>query len=213
MRVCTCERTRALPALTLALQMAQYGFAIEAPLPLVLGCDMAGVVEEVGDGMEGVKPGDEIFSFTGVGKPGRGTFATHCIVKDKLFFRKPSHLTLEQAASLPLGLLTAARALFDVLRLNAPTAAAEGRERDEFVLVSAADDGMCVRTALCLPSRVIAGVGRIGQRGLHGSPAAEPGGIPSRGNVLGAQHGRAYALHARPSHRPPSPHPCPAPST
>lgn len=35
------------------------------PLPAVLGLDMAGIVEEVGDSVTAFKPGDEVYGMTG----------------------------------------------------------------------------------------------------------------------------------------------------
>ena len=102
--------------------------------PIVLGSDGAGVVEQVGSadhkgwlGREVViNPSldwgdDEAFqgtSFRILGLPDDGTFAEFVRVPVVNLHEKPKHLSLEEAAALPLGCLTAYRALFSRARLK-----------------------------------------------------------------------------------------------
>lgn len=85
--------------------------------PIIPGSDGAGVV----DGQEVViQPGthwgaDERFQEPGyqiLGLPKNGTFAEQVIVDEHQIYPKPSHLSMEQAAALPLAGLTAYRVLF-----------------------------------------------------------------------------------------------------
>jgi NADPH:quinone reductase-like Zn-dependent oxidoreductase len=69
------------------------------------GVDVAGVVEEVGRGVTLVKPGDEVF-----GEKSRAC-AEYVCGPEKLFVQRPANLTLEQAAALPVGAITALQAL------------------------------------------------------------------------------------------------------
>ena len=102
----------------------------------VLGSDGCGVVEEVYDevnqpwlGQEVVinpnvnwGPNPEVQSdkYTILGMPENGTFAEYIVVPVHRLQHKPSHLDHRQAAALPLGGLTAYRALFrkGALRAN-----------------------------------------------------------------------------------------------
>jgi len=69
------------------------------------GVDVAGVVEAVGKDVTLVKPGDEVF-----GEKTRAC-AEYVCGPEELFVHKPANLTLEQAAAIPVGGVTALQAL------------------------------------------------------------------------------------------------------
>lgn len=71
------------------------------------GVDVAGVVEVVGRGVTDLQPGDEVF-----GEKSRAC-AEYVCGPEHLFVRRPTNLTLEQAASVPVGAVTALQALRD----------------------------------------------------------------------------------------------------
>jgi NADPH:quinone reductase-like Zn-dependent oxidoreductase len=73
-----------------------------------LGVDFAGVVEAVGKNVKRFKPGDEIFGGA------NGSFAEYdSVAENKAIVLKPSNLTFEQAAAVPVAALTALQALRD----------------------------------------------------------------------------------------------------
>jgi NADPH:quinone reductase-like Zn-dependent oxidoreductase len=78
----------------------------------VPGVDVAGVVEAVGRAVTQYKAGDEVF---GAGKGSCAEFA--CAAETKIA-RKPAELSFEQAASIPIGGLTALQGLRDYARLQ-----------------------------------------------------------------------------------------------
>lgn len=82
------------------------------PPNAILGADLAGQVEAVGQGVTGFRPGDEVFGFLPAAL-GRGTFAEYACVPESLLARKPAALAFEQAAATPLAALTALQALRD----------------------------------------------------------------------------------------------------
>lgn len=94
--------------------------------PAVLGCDGAGVVMEVGSGVERFKPGDEVY-FCQPGFNGRqGTYAEYALVDEALVAFKPKSLDFVHAAAVPLVLLTAWESLYDRAQLqNGATALIE----------------------------------------------------------------------------------------
>lgn len=80
-------------------------------LPLILGNDLAGVVVRVGSRARRFKPGDAVFA-----RPHKdriGTFAEFIAVKEDGVALKPTALTMEEAASIPLVGLTAWQALIE----------------------------------------------------------------------------------------------------
>src|SRR5688572_9129956 len=85
--------------------------------PLVLGNDLAGVVVDTGSGVTRFKQGDEIYAR--VDKNRIGTFAEFAAVRDGAAALKPTNLTFEEAASLPLVALTAWQALVEIGKLEA----------------------------------------------------------------------------------------------
>jgi NADPH:quinone reductase-like Zn-dependent oxidoreductase len=79
----------------------------------VLGLDMAGVVEEVGPGVEGFRAGDEVYGMVG-GVGGRqGTLAEMVVADTDLLALKPGSLSMREAAALPLVTITAWEGLVD----------------------------------------------------------------------------------------------------
>jgi NADPH2:quinone reductase len=83
-------------------------------LPLILGCDGAGVVEEIGKGVTKFKVGDEVFFFNGgMGGDDQGNYAERTVIHQDYLAAKPRSLSMVEAASVPLVWLTAWEALFD----------------------------------------------------------------------------------------------------
>lgn len=83
------------------------------PLPAVLGVDMAGVVEEVGDGVTAFKRGDEVYGMTGGVGGLQGSLAEFVAADANLLAHKPKRLSMREAAALPLGTITAWEGLVD----------------------------------------------------------------------------------------------------
>lgn len=78
-------------------------------MPLILGGDLAGTVIALGDGVTRFAVGDEVFA-----RPDPiGTFAERIAVAEADLARKPTSLTMPQAASLPLVSLTAWQVLVE----------------------------------------------------------------------------------------------------
>uniref|UniRef100_A0A0C9QR89 TSA: Wollemia nobilis Ref_Wollemi_Transcript_13022_1453 transcribed RNA sequence n=1 Tax=Wollemia nobilis TaxID=56998 RepID=A0A0C9QR89_9CONI len=93
----------------------------DSDFPAVPGCDMCGEVVEVREGVTKFKKGDVVYSdiqnFT-AGRPKQcGTLAQYTVVEETLAAHKPSNLSIEEAASLPLALLTAQQA-FDTVNFQ-----------------------------------------------------------------------------------------------
>jgi NADPH:quinone reductase-like Zn-dependent oxidoreductase len=100
------------------------------PYPSVLGEDVAGEVVEVGAGVTRFAAGDRVFGYAvGMEKKRRhaaeGGFQDYTVLRALLAAPIPTGMTFEEAAVLPLGISTAASALFqkDGLGLRHPTEA------------------------------------------------------------------------------------------
>ncbi|RJG23473.1 NADP-dependent oxidoreductase [Massilia cavernae] len=76
---------------------------VDYPMPFIPGGDLAGVVEAVGDGVDGFARGDAVFALLGL----VGACAELVAVDAAKVARKPAGLSFEEAASLPLAALTA----------------------------------------------------------------------------------------------------------
>lgn len=141
------------------------------PLPHILGCDMAGVVESVGAGVTGLQPGDQVVVNPGVscGKCERclsgqdnlcaqyqilgehrwGGYAEYVVVPAVNVLPKPQGLSWTDAASIPLTFLTAWQMVVDKLEVK------PGQD----VLVMAAGSGVgvaAIQIAKLYGARVIA---------------------------------------------------------
>ena len=89
------------------------------PLPGILGIDMAGVVEAVGAGVSDFHYGDEVYGMTGGVGGVQGSLAEYAAVDAALLARKPSNLSMREAASLPLVFITAWEGLVDRAHVHA----------------------------------------------------------------------------------------------
>jgi len=93
--------------------------AASAELPAVLHGDVAGVIEEVGEGVDNFKAGDEVFGCAGGFKGTGGALAEYMLADARLLAHKPKNITMKQAAVLPLVSITAWDALFEKGNISA----------------------------------------------------------------------------------------------
>jgi NADPH:quinone reductase-like Zn-dependent oxidoreductase len=81
--------------------------------PLILGWDMAGIVEETGFAAKRFKKGDEVFAYTRRPVLELGSYAEYISLPESYISAKPKSLSFEEAASVPLAGLTAYQSLHD----------------------------------------------------------------------------------------------------
>ena len=86
---------------------------LRAPKLRILGGDMAGQVEAVGEDVTEFRPGDDVFALLE-----QGGFAEYVSVPERLLARKPANLSYEQAAAVPMAATTALLSLRDVARIE-----------------------------------------------------------------------------------------------
>lgn len=77
----------------------------------ILGADVAGRVEAVGNHVSQFKPGDEVFGC--LARYGGSTFAEYVCAAENEIALKPINLTFKQAAAVPLAAITALQGLRD----------------------------------------------------------------------------------------------------
>ena len=86
---------------------------ITPAFPAVLGCDVAGVVEGAGGGVTGFADGDEVYFCAGSPAGVGGALAEYCLVDASQVAKKPTNLDFDEAAALPLVMITAWDGLID----------------------------------------------------------------------------------------------------
>lgn len=110
------------------------------------GCDFAGVIVSVGEGVTRFKEGDRIFAITfGLNALDKtaGAFAEYALATEDLSCHVPTGISLEQACSMGLGIATAGLALFQSpgLNLELPCPESADESKPSFVLVSGGATG------------------------------------------------------------------------
>lgn len=89
-------------------------------MPAILGCDGAGIVEQIGAGVTKFQVGDPVFYCAdGLGAHSTGNYAEYAVISEHRLVPKPQSISFSQAAALPLCLITAWEALYDRGRLEA----------------------------------------------------------------------------------------------
>jgi NADPH:quinone reductase-like Zn-dependent oxidoreductase len=81
------------------------GGGLLKPKRKILGTDIAGRVEAIGKNVKQFQPGDEVFGGC------RGSFAEYACAREDLLTLKPTNVTFEEAAAVPLAAITALQGL------------------------------------------------------------------------------------------------------
>ncbi|KIJ54532.1 hypothetical protein M422DRAFT_41802 [Sphaerobolus stellatus SS14] len=107
--------------------------------PAVLGTDSSGIVEEVGEGVTTFQKGDKVFH-QGYFTNATATFQQYTTVPAEIAAKLPSNLSFDQAASIPLGLATAAVGFYHSHEkqgagLQAPWEGGEGKYTGQGVVI------------------------------------------------------------------------------
>lgn len=85
--------------------------------PIILGWDVAGVIEEVGSDVTQWQVGDQVFARPATTR--FGTYADYTVVDENLLVKIPENISYKEAAAVPLAGLTAYQVLFDHGKLQA----------------------------------------------------------------------------------------------
>lgn len=100
-------------------KIRQGGFHVggaQAQMPMILGYDVAGVVEEAGVKATKFKKGDAVYGCLAIMRGGGD--AEFAIAKEKELSPKPASLSFEEAAALPIAAGTAWQALVQIAKLS-----------------------------------------------------------------------------------------------
>jgi NADPH:quinone reductase-like Zn-dependent oxidoreductase len=93
------------------------GISKQITLPAILGWDVSGIIEKIGTDVSPFKPGDEVFGCIGFPHLGK-TYAEFTIANPELLAKKPSNISFEEAAAIPIAGLTAYQAINEELKVS-----------------------------------------------------------------------------------------------
>ena len=91
------------------LRAGRYKQSLPIPLPYIPGIEFAGLIEDIGAGITELHMGQAVY-----GTSNGGSYAEYVSVPPATLATKPALLSFEQAAAIPIGALTAWRALIGV---------------------------------------------------------------------------------------------------
>jgi NADPH:quinone reductase-like Zn-dependent oxidoreductase len=98
------------------IRRGDFGLVSGFNFPKALGSDVAGIVEAVGDDVETLQPGDEVFGF--ISPLEGGAYAEYLTIPAENLAAKPTRLSFAEAAAVPLAGLTAMQSLLDLGELR-----------------------------------------------------------------------------------------------
>jgi NADPH:quinone reductase-like Zn-dependent oxidoreductase len=84
--------------------------------PLIIGSDIAGVVEKTGVNVKKFKAGDKVYAYLSVTRG--GAYAEFAVAKESETALKPKNISFEEAAAVPLAGTTAWQALIDSAKID-----------------------------------------------------------------------------------------------
>lgn len=105
------------------------GYIRELPLPTIMGLDVAGLVDAVGQGETSFQRGDQVFAKVSIGQ---GGYAEYTVVNPAQVAQKPRSIGFIESAAIPTAGLAAWQSLFDIA----------GLERGQSVLIHGAAGGV-----------------------------------------------------------------------
>lgn len=142
------------------------GIFYDLPLPVVLGCDGAGIVVETGAAAGRFKIGDKVwFCHGGLGRE-QGNYAEYTVLDERWAGLMPETFSFAEAAALPLVLITAWGGLYD----------RGGLQAGQTVLIHAGAGGVghvAIQLAKLKGARVIASIRSEQQAGFVRSMGAD----------------------------------------
>jgi NADPH:quinone reductase-like Zn-dependent oxidoreductase len=97
--------------LTADIFLVRLAAGLLKPKNIMLGEDIAGEVETVGDSVQQLKVGDKVFGDIASG--GSGGFAEYAAVLEKLLAPMPANISFDEAAAVPMAGITALQGLRD----------------------------------------------------------------------------------------------------
>ena len=103
--------------LTADIFLVRFASGLFKPKSTLIGADIAGRVEAVGNNIKHFKPGDEVFG--DLASFGGGGFAEYVAAPENAFVLKPSNLSFEEAAAVPMAAITALQGLRDEGKIQA----------------------------------------------------------------------------------------------
>ncbi|EJD07034.1 GroES-like protein, partial [Fomitiporia mediterranea MF3/22] len=89
----------------------EFNFFVPA-YPVIFGTDSAGTVEEVGEDVQGFAKGDRVAHEGTFFSNDKATFQQYTTVPAKIAVKLPKNISFDEAASIPLGIATAAIGLY-----------------------------------------------------------------------------------------------------
>lgn len=117
----------------------------------LIGCDYAGVVEEVGKGVtKPFKKGDRVAGFAhGCDKVQleNGAFADYIVAKGDIALKIPDQLSFEEASTLGVGLLTVGQGMYQAMKLPWPQQPSQEKEQILIYGASSATGTLAVQFA------------------------------------------------------------------
>lgn len=126
--------------------------AMDLPKPYIIGCDIAGTVEAVGEGVTDLQTGDRVWASNQGLFGNQGTFSEFACLKSEWLHRTPAKVSDEDAAAISLVGITAHIGLVQRARLQA----------GETVFVNGGSGGvgsMVIQIAKAIGARVITTAG------------------------------------------------------
>lgn len=105
------------------------GLIGEVPLPMIVGLDVAGIVDAVGQGDVLFQPGEEVFAKVSIGQ---GGYTEYTVARSKEVARKPKSIGFIESAAIPTAGLAAWQSIFDIA----------GLEKGQSVLIHGAAGGV-----------------------------------------------------------------------
>ncbi|KAF5008933.1 hypothetical protein FDECE_4796 [Fusarium decemcellulare] len=103
--------------------------------PAVIGSDCVGLVVELGPDCTRLKRGDYVYGCAPLGQNKLTPMQETFLAQEDVFLRKSSNISIEEACTIGVGLLTAGLCLLAGTHLKLPNDGVKAQEKDEWIVV------------------------------------------------------------------------------